>query len=90
MAIAVLFDATGTWEQYLEAMDKLDRVGWGNPEGRQYHVAGPTEGGFRIVDVWDSPAAFEEFGKVLLPIIDEVGYAPPDPQVFPADKIIQP
>lgn len=90
MTIAVLFEATGTWEQYLEALEKLEEAGWGNPKARLYHVAGPTDGGFRIVDVWDSPEAFEEFGVVLIPIVEKVGFTPPEPQVWPAQKIIEP
>lgn len=90
MAIGVLFEAKGTWEQYEEALAKLAEAGWGDPPARLYHVAGPTQDGFRVVDVWESPEAFEEFGRVFVPIVEEVGYPVPEPQVFPAQRIIAP
>ncbi len=90
MAIAVLFEASGTWQQYEEAMTKLEEAGWGSPKGRLLHIAGPTEEGFTIVDVWESPEALEEFGDVLMPIVQEVGYPPPESRVWPAQRIIQP
>jgi hypothetical protein len=90
MAIAALFEATGTWEQYEESLTKLEEAGWGSPEARLYHVAGPTENGFRVVDVWESPETFEEFGKVLIPILQEIGVAPPEARVWPAQRIIEP
>jgi hypothetical protein len=31
------------------------------PEGQQYHAAGPTDGGFLVVAVWDSKAASDRF-----------------------------
>jgi hypothetical protein len=40
--------------------------------------------------VWESPEAFEEFGKVLVPILQEIGVTPPEPQVWPAMNIIEP
>ncbi len=89
MAIAVLFEADGTWEQYEKALGKLDEAGWGTPEGRLYHVAGPTDNGFRVVDVWDSSETLEEFGRVLVPIVQEVGFTPPELQVWPAQNVIQ-
>lgn len=90
MAIAVLFEADGTWAQYEEALKKLDEAGWGAPKARLYHVAGPTDTGFRAVDIWESPETFEEFGRVLVPIVQEVGFTPPEPRVWPAEKIIAP
>ncbi len=90
MAIAVLFEATATWEQYQEAMTKLEEAGWSRPKARLYHVAGPTEAGFTIVDVWDSPESLQEFGAILTPITQEIGFTPPEPRVWPAENIITP
>ncbi len=90
MAICVVFDAKGTWQQYEDSLVKLEEAGWGKPSARLYHVAGPTDEGFRVVDVWESPETFEEFGKVLIPIVEEVGFPVPEPQVFPAQRIIEP
>ena len=37
------------------------------------HVAGQTDKGFRVVDVWESDDAFRQFGEKLTPILKEVG-----------------
>jgi hypothetical protein len=42
-------------------------------EGLLVHVAGQTESGFRVVDVWTSEEAFRRFGEALMPILEEVG-----------------
>ncbi len=88
--IGVLFDAKGTWQQYEAAIAKLEKAGWGQPAARLYQVAGPTDTGFRVFDVWELPESSEEFGKVFVPIVEEVGYPVPEPQIFPAERIIQP
>ena len=42
-------------------------------DGVLVHVAGQTENGFRVVDVWESEDAFRRFGEKLMPIMQEVG-----------------
>ena len=56
MAIAILIETPGlTQEQYEAAAQQIDQAG---PFERWLtHIAGPTEGGWRIVDVWTSQAA---------------------------------
>jgi len=46
----------------------------GAPEGIRYHSCGPVEGGWRIVDVWDSQAAFDRFvDDTYLPAVRNAG-----------------
>jgi hypothetical protein len=33
----------------------------GLPDGQTYHAAGPTEGGYLVVAVWDDKADFDRF-----------------------------
>jgi len=37
------------------------------------HAAGPGKGGFRVVDVWESEEACNQFGEILAPILEDVG-----------------
>ncbi len=90
MAVAVLWEATGTWEQYEESLIKLEEAGWGSPDARLYHVAGPTEGGFRGVDIWESAETYEEFGKVLGSMVDQIGIALTDLRMWPVQNIVKP
>ena len=49
----------------------------GLPEGQTYHIAGPTDGGFLIIAVWDSKESCDRFvNEILLP-------AQPVPGGFP-------
>jgi hypothetical protein len=52
------------------------------PDGLLSHVAGPVDGGFQIVDVWESLEKFEAFMEsTLMPAMAKVGYeVPASPQ----------
>jgi hypothetical protein len=62
------------------------------PEGCEVHIAGPVEGGWRVITVWDSRERFDRFREEkLLPAIREVaGDAPDDvaPEVDPVHRLI--
>ncbi len=88
MAIGILFTIDCTQEQYDTVMRRLGEAGAAAPRGRRYHVAGPTGGAWRVVDVWDSQTEFEAFAQTLLPIMQEVGIPPIQPEVFPVHTIV--
>ena len=57
----------GTADQY-KAVLTAAHPGGKLPPGQTYHAAGPTDGGWLIVAVWDSRDAFESFlNDTLLP-----------------------
>jgi hypothetical protein len=84
MAVAFLQEFSGlTQEQYDQAIEKLQRGGI-RGEGRIFHVAGPIEGGWRVVDVWESQDAWDKYFQQLGPILQEVGIVhPPQSKVWP-------
>jgi hypothetical protein len=51
------------------------------------HAAGQTPNGFRVVDVWESEAAFNKFGEKLIPIMTEIGIEGA-PEVYPAHAFV--
>jgi len=51
----------------------LSHVGFANPEG-----------GWMVVDVWESAEAFAEFGKILFPLVQKTGVNVPEPKIIPA------
>jgi hypothetical protein len=56
------------------------------PAGCTAHFAGPVEGGWRVVAVWDSAEQVAEFGRTVLgPAMQRAGFTPSRPQVFPLD-----
>jgi hypothetical protein len=61
------------------------------PEGLISHVAGPTDSGMLIVDVWESPQAFERFARERLgPVLTDMGApAGPEPRLLPVHNHIR-
>ena len=69
----------GTAEQYEAVVDAVHPPG-GLPAGQVYHAAGPTDGGWLVVAVWDSKGAFDKFlSDTLMPALQKVkgGFAGP-------------
>ena len=95
MAILMIHDAPGgTREQYEEVARRLTGGGeltsvdsW-PAEGILMHAAGPTDDGWRVVDVWESEEAFQRFGETIGPILQEVGF-PGGPQVYPLENFVK-
>ena len=57
-------------------------------EGLLVHIAGQSEGGFRIVDVWESEDACRRFGEQLLPVLQEIGITD-EPQLYPVHTFVK-
>ncbi len=56
-------------------------------EGLLVHAAGQGEGGFRVVDVWESEEACRRFGETLMPVLQEVGVEE-QPELYPAHAFV--
>ena len=86
MAIGVIFDAPGvTEEQYERVGAQLRPL---LPPQLLAHVAGPREGGWVVVEVWESEAAMRTFieqhaGAAL----QAANYPPVQPQFFPVHRL---
>lgn len=61
MAVAVLFELAGEGIQEKYDFAVREAAPTGHVPGRLVHVAGPVEGGWRVLDVWQSQEAFEGF-----------------------------
>lgn len=69
----------GTEDQY-NAVRKAVHPANGLPDGQIYHAAGPSDGGFLVVAVWDSKESNDTFiNDVLMPTLPKVegGFAGP-------------
>ena len=91
MAIGIYFaPAAMTSEKYEECLKMLRKAGAAHPPGRAYHASfGPAEK-LMVFDVWTSQAAFDKFGKTLMPIMQTLGVDPGKPEVMPIKKVIVP
>jgi hypothetical protein len=71
MAYAFVQDVAASWEQYRRVAATLIEPA---PVGLILHVAGPTDEGFRIIDIWESEEAWQAFrGGRLDPAIAALG-----------------
>lgn len=58
MPYAIVQDVASSWEQYERvAAPTVEPL----PPGLILHAAGPTDDGFRIIDVWETQEAWEHF-----------------------------
>ena len=91
MAIGVYFaPAAMTAAKYDECIKALRKAGAGNPPGRSYHAAFGPKDKLMVFDVWTSQAAFDKFGKTLMPILQNLGIDSGQPNVMELHKVIVP
>jgi hypothetical protein len=90
MAVAIYFNPEGMdAEKYDAIRAALEEAGAGAPEARLHHSCFGPEDSLMVYDVWDSVEAFEEFGATLMPILEELGINPGEPDVMPVYDLIQ-
>ncbi len=79
--------AGGTQEQY-DAVNEQMGIAENPPAGLIFHAAGPTEGGWGVIDFWESRDSFDSFlADRIQPAIEALGdrapQSPPDIKEFP-------
>jgi hypothetical protein len=91
MAIGIYFNPPAmTRDKYQECLKRLSKAGAGHPPGRSYHVSFGPPDKLMVFDVWTSQAAFDKFGKTLIPILTDLGIDPGPPSVSPVVRVITP
>jgi hypothetical protein len=75
MAYCVIADnPNGSAELYEQIIQRVAASGEMPPQGAIFQVAGPAEGGWRVISVWESREAQERFrDERLIPALNEVG-----------------
>ena len=81
--------ASLTTEQYDESIRRLQEAGDFPPDGLDYHVCFGSDGNLRVSEIWDSPEQFEAFGQRLMPLLEEVGIDPGEPDILEVHNIIR-
>jgi hypothetical protein len=84
MAVAMMVNnPEGSQETYEQVREQL---GLEKPAGGIFHAAGPSpNGGWRVIEVWESEEDAKRFVKErLLPAFEAAGASPPPPpQLWP-------
>lgn len=90
MAVGVIFQGDGVSQAQYQQV--LDQVSPGNqpPPGMSYHAAGPTEGGFCVIEVWDSQEAVQRFFEETLGQALQAANINVQPTTFPIINTMQP
>ncbi len=90
MAIVMRSKAQGVnAAKYDEVIRRLEAAGAGAPAGRLYHVCFGNKEELRVSDIWDSMENFEAFGKTLMPIMQDLGVDPVEPEILEVHNIIK-
>ena len=91
MAVGIRIKLAGvTQEQFDTAHDHInpDRSA---PKGLLYHASGPIDGGWGIIDFWESRADFDAFSQRIAEGVEAAGITmdgPPDIREFPVHETI--
>ena len=89
MSIVLHFKPSGfSLATYLEVVKRLEAAGAGSPKARTYHVCYGDPDNVQVTDVWDSVEEFQAFGETLLPIMNELGADPGQPEIIAVNNII--
>ena len=80
LAITVMFEFRDSIDKYDRALRLVPELG--DQPGRRSHVCAQTDDGFIVVEVWESPDAFDHFLRLFGPLMTEVGL-PCEPRIAP-------
>jgi hypothetical protein len=84
MTFEVDGDAAAAYDRVIADMQLDGQM----PEGGVWHYAGPYEGGWRVIDLWEDEGAFERFAQERIgPISGRHGFHPPKIERIAADEI---
>lgn len=90
MAVAVTIDIPGGNERFYEQLTAQLFKDGKLPDGWQLHVAGPTETGWRVINVVPSREQFEAFAhEQLIPAVQQAENVTPQLTFFPVYRLIQ-
>jgi quinol monooxygenase YgiN len=90
MAVGIRVKLAGVTEDQFDAVNAQVQAETNAPPGLIFHSSGPIEGGWGIIDFWESREAFDAFfGSRVRDAIAAAGAemaAPPDIKEFPVHE----
>src|ERR1043165_750948 len=89
--ILVHFDFDNvTSQQYDDVWADLRASGNAHPKGLIAHVgASKPNSGWKVVDIWESEQAFQEFGNTLMPLLAKHNIPTSQPEILPVHWIYE-
>ena len=90
MALLIRFSPPSlTAKQYDEVVGRLEAEGVFPAEGLEYEVCFGSDGNLKVSQVWDTREHMDAFGARLMPILNEVGVNPGEPEVLEVHNTIK-
>ncbi len=87
MSVLVIAQVPGGTADQDEAMVKTLGLGSNAPSGARFRLAGPSEGGWRIVSLWDTREAFDAFfSERIRPALEAAGRSVPEFDYWPIES----
>jgi hypothetical protein len=92
MAVGIRLKFEGGTQASYDAVHGVMEVGTDPPAGMIVHSAGPIEGGWGVIDFWESRQAFDDFVSArLMPNLQKLGDdgfpSPPEVKEFPVHNL---
>lgn len=89
MAIVVIDQAPGVTAEQFEALQQKFNASTNPPRGQKLLLAGPVEGGWRVISVWESREAYDAFRRgQLSPAIQQMGITDDQLQIAPLHSVM--
>jgi hypothetical protein len=79
-----------TAEQYDTVVARLRSEGVFPADGLNYEICFGTDGNLKVSQVWDTKEQMDAFGQRLMPILQELGINPGEPEIVEVHNIIKP
>ena len=78
-----------TAEQYDNAVRRLTEDGVLPADGLDYEICFGSDGNLKVSQVWDSKEQLDAFAARLMPILQELGIDPGEPETLEVHNIIK-
>ena len=93
MTVGIRFKLLGVTQEQFDAVNKLIDPTGNPPKGILFHASGPIDGGWGVIDFWESRADFDAFQPRIQAAVAEAGVemtGPPDVKEFAVHETFQP
>ena len=90
MAVGIHITLPGVGVEEFDRVDAAIDVRGNHPDGLIFSASGPVDGGWRVIDVWESRAQFDAFGAERIgPAVAATGVSvQPDITEFPVHEYV--
>ena len=93
MPIGIRIKLPGVTQEMFDAAHDHINPERSAPRGLVFHASGPVDGGWGVIDFWESRADFDAFQPLIQEGMASAGVelqGPPDIKEFPVHEIIDP